>query len=230
MSVIILQYVQWLQEKVTEMEKSPNAPSDDRLKHYKRQVDFLKGVLAADKCQTPLESPESIQLIPHGQATTNNQVITQQIHQRAQTQTTSKLRKELFGLDSSSESEVRNRKSIDLLSDTFQDQMMVEEKRREKMVEDMIAMTREWKEQSRVAGRVVKKDLETIDNSSLLADTNETQLKVESNRLTEFTSRTCNCWIWLMILFICCTFISMVMFIKMFKKKVEPSSSQSSWW
>ncbi|KAB7500021.1 Vesicle transport protein USE1 [Armadillidium nasatum] len=202
MSVIILQYVQWLQEKVTEMEKSPNAPSDDRLKHYKRQVDFLKGVLTADKCQTPLESPEAIQLIPHGQATTNNQVITQQIHQRAQTQTT----------NSSGESEVRNRKSIDLLSDSFQDQMMVEEKRREKMVEDMIAMTREWKEQSRVAGKVVKKDLETIDNSSLLADTNETQLKVESNRLTEFTSRTCNCWIWLMILFICCTFIRLCLY------------------
>lgn len=59
------------------------------------------------------------------------------------------------------ETDVRSRKPIEsLLGDSFQDQMSIEEKRRDKMVEDMIAMTREWKEQSRVAGKVIKKDVE----------------------------------------------------------------------
>ena len=61
------------------------------------------------------------------------------------------------------ENSTRHRKGINnLSSENFESELALEEKRREKMLEDMIAMTKEWKEQSRVAGKVIKSDVEVI--------------------------------------------------------------------
>lgn len=45
-------------------------------------------------------------------------------------------------------------------ADDFQRKMLNDEQKREKMVEDMIIMTREWKEQSRIANKIIKKDID----------------------------------------------------------------------
>nr|XP_053631295.1 vesicle transport protein USE1-like [Cherax quadricarinatus] len=87
------------------------------------------------------------------------------------------------------------------------------------MVEDMIIMTREWKEQSKIANKIIKKDIDVLEKSSKVADINREHLKVESNRLSEYNKRACNFWIWIMIIFVCFTFIGMVVFIRIFPKK-----------
>ncbi|KAG7156503.1 Vesicle transport protein USE1-like [Homarus americanus] len=157
-------YIGWLQEKIPEMEKSPNAPNDETLKHYKRQVDFLRGVLEAENCTQVLDSGTATQMIPHGPATTSNHSLTQQIHQRAQAKTTNRLRQDLLGLDpNGDEREFRNRKgglSGDISAEDFQSQLLSDEQKREKMVEDMIIMTREWKEQSKITNKIIKKDID----------------------------------------------------------------------
>ena len=108
-------------------------------------------------------------LIPHGTATSEDKEIIQEIHQKIQTKSALKIRSDLFGGQNdgrhrnhvpkrfvqfliTGESQVRNR-----LTDSFEDDLVIEEHRREKMIEDMIAMTREWKEQSKVANKVMKK-------------------------------------------------------------------------
>ncbi|KAK7081178.1 SNAP receptor use1 [Halocaridina rubra] len=214
-------YIGWLQEKIPEMEKSPNAPNEETLKHYKRQVDFLRGVIEAENCAKIIDSSTATQMIPHGPATTNDHTVTQQIHQRAQVKTTNRLRQDLLGLDPGDDPDIKNRKSglCDVSADDFQNQLLSDEQKREKMVEDMITMTREWKEQSKIAQKILKKDVEVLDKSSKLADLNQTHLKTESNRLAEYNKRGCNFWIWIMIIFVCFTFIGMVMFIRIFPKK-----------
>lgn len=65
--------------------------------------------------------------------------------------------------DPSSESEARFRKqstAADINADDFQAQLLSDEQKREKMVEDMIIMAREWKEQSRIANKIIKKDID----------------------------------------------------------------------
>ncbi|KAK8396216.1 hypothetical protein O3P69_005346 [Scylla paramamosain] len=91
-------YIEWLQKKIPEMEKSPNAPNEETLKHYRRQVDFLRSVLETEKCPEALESVAASQLIPHGTATTSQHTLTQQIHQRTKTTTTNRLRQDLLNL------------------------------------------------------------------------------------------------------------------------------------
>nr|XP_027235269.1 vesicle transport protein USE1-like [Penaeus vannamei] len=211
------QYIGWLQEKIPELEKSPNAPNEETLKHYKRQVDFLRGVIEAEKCTKVLDSGTATQMIPHGPATTSDHTVTQQIHQRTQAKTTNRLRQDLLGLDPDGESELHQRKGAyggDVSADDFQRKMLNDEQKREKMVEDMITMTREWKEQSRIANKIIKKDIDTLDKSSKVADSNQTHLKVEANRLAEYNKRACNFWIWIMIIIVCFTFIVFIIYFR----------------
>ncbi|XP_069977571.1 vesicle transport protein USE1 [Penaeus vannamei] len=210
-------YIGWLQEKIPELEKSPNAPNEETLKHYKRQVDFLRGVIEAEKCTKVLDSGTATQMIPHGPATTSDHTVTQQIHQRTQAKTTNRLRQDLLGLDPDGESELHQRKGAyggDVSADDFQRKMLNDEQKREKMVEDMITMTREWKEQSRIANKIIKKDIDTLDKSSKVADSNQTHLKVEANRLAEYNKRACNFWIWIMIIIVCFTFIVFIIYFR----------------
>ncbi|XP_066952118.1 vesicle transport protein USE1 isoform X3 [Macrobrachium rosenbergii] len=214
-------YIGWLQEKIPEMEKSPNAPNEETLKHYKRQVDFLKGVIDAENCAKVIDSGTATQMIPHGPATTSDHTVTQQIHHRAQVKTTNRLRQDLLGLDPRDGSELRNRNAglSDVSAEDFQSQLLTDEQKREKMVEDMIIMTKEWKEQSKIAKKIIQKDIDVLDKSSKLADSNQVHLKIESNRLADYNKRGCNFWIWIMIIFVCFTFIGMVMFIRIFPKR-----------
>lgn len=65
--------------------------------------------------------------------------------------------------DPSGETELRNRKdgaSGDVGVDDLQSQLLSDEQKREKMMEDMIIMTREWKEQSKIANKIIKKDID----------------------------------------------------------------------
>ncbi|XP_050686337.1 vesicle transport protein USE1-like isoform X3 [Eriocheir sinensis] len=204
------------------MEKSPNAPNEETLKHYRRQVDFLRGVLETEKCPESLESVAASQLIPHGAATTSQNILTQQIHQRTRATTTNRLRQDLLSLDQSSESDVRFRSQstvADITADDFHAQLLSDEQKREKMVEDMIIMAREWKEQSKIANKIIRKDIDNVDRASKVADSNQDNLKVEASRLSEYNKRACNFWIWIMIIFVCFMFMSMVMFIRIFPRR-----------
>ncbi|XP_037789576.1 vesicle transport protein USE1-like [Penaeus monodon] len=174
------------------------------------QIKVTKYTLYVCPSTKVLDSGTATQMIPHGPATTSDHTVTQQIHQRTQAKTTNRLRQDLLGLDPDGESELHQRKGAyggDVSADDFQRKMLNDEQKREKMVEDMIIMTREWKEQSRIANKIIKKDIDALDKSSKVADSNQTHLKVEANRLAEYNKRACNFWIWIMIIIVCFTFI-----------------------
>ena len=52
-----------------------------------------------------------------------------------------------------------------------------------------------------------------------VADKNSDNLRVINDRLDERVSRSCNCWIWLMLMIILMVFIMMIIFMKLFPKK-----------
>ena len=52
-----------------------------------------------------------------------------------------------------------------------------------------------------------------------MAETNSENLNLVNEHLTAKVSRSCNCWIWLMIIFIKMVFIMMVLFMKLFPKR-----------
>lgn len=60
--------------------------------------------------------------------------------------------------------------------------------------------------------------LQRLHDSAKLADSNYSKLKVESERLEGFT-KSCNWWIWIMLIVVTLTFMWMILFMRMFSKK-----------
>ena len=52
-----------------------------------------------------------------------------------------------------------------------------------------------------------------------MADVNYDKLKVEGSRLEAHVKKSFNCWIWVMLILVCVTFVWMVIFMKMFPKR-----------
>lgn len=61
--------------------------------------------------------------------------------------------------------------------------------------------------------------LQKLEKISTVAETNKTKLEKEAKRLEKHANSSCECWIWLLLFLVCATFISMVMFIRLFPKQ-----------
>jgi unconventional SNARE in the endoplasmic reticulum protein 1 len=63
--------------------------------------------------------------------------------------------------------------------------------------------------------------LQTTEKSQNLSEQNAARLKLESEKLQEHSKRACKCWLWVMIIVVISVFISMVLFMKVMKKKSQ---------
>lgn len=88
----------------------------------------------------------------------------------------------------------------------------------EKLSEEMISLTRNLKEQTLTANKIIKKDTDTLTKSAKMAHTNIGSLEKESKKLDEHNRKACKCWLWIMIGLVIAIFINMVIFMKVMKK------------
>uniref|UniRef100_A0A1L8DV14 Vesicle transport protein USE1 n=2 Tax=Nyssomyia neivai TaxID=330878 RepID=A0A1L8DV14_9DIPT len=88
----------------------------------------------------------------------------------------------------------------------------------EKIAENMISLTRNLKEQTQTANKIIKNDVETVKKSTTLTDSNFDSLKGKSQKLQEHSKRACKCWVWMMLGCVMMIFLFMVFFIKVVKK------------
>lgn len=91
----------------------------------------------------------------------------------------------------------------------------------EKIAEDMILMTRNLKEHTEIANNIIKKDTEIVSKSAKLTDKNVDLLHDESTKLQEHSKRAWKCWMWLMIALVLAIFLTMVMFMRVTKKRTS---------
>lgn len=89
----------------------------------------------------------------------------------------------------------------------------------EKLAEDMLLLTKNLKEQTETANKIIKKDTEIVSKSAKLTDQNMSSLSTESAKLQESSKKAWKCWMWLMIGLVMMIFIFMVLFMKIMKKK-----------
>ncbi|EDW17320.1 vesicle transport protein USE1 [Drosophila mojavensis] len=89
----------------------------------------------------------------------------------------------------------------------------------EKITEHMLSLTRNLKEQTETANRIIKKDTEIVSRSSGVADRNINTLGKEAEKLEQHSRKAYKCWLWLMFVFVIVVFIAMVLFMKIMKKK-----------
>ncbi|XP_036336538.1 vesicle transport protein USE1-like [Rhagoletis pomonella] len=89
----------------------------------------------------------------------------------------------------------------------------------EKITEHMLSLTRNLKEQTETANRIIKRDTEIVSKSTNMADRNINSLNKETEKLEEHSRNAWKCWMWLMFAFVIAVFVGMVLFMKIMKKR-----------
>ncbi|XP_070494112.1 vesicle transport protein USE1 [Chironomus tepperi] len=143
----------------------------------------------------------------------NSETILKEIKQLNNAKYNKELRKELF--DGDDNSGLRRRGA----NESAENMEKYYENIQEKLGEEMIALTRNLKEQTLAASDIIKKDTEVITRSARLTHQNIGSLEKESKKLDEHTRKACKCWLWIMIFVVVAIFIFMVLFMKLMKKK-----------
>ena len=94
--------------------------------------------------------------------------------------------------------------------------MANEQQTQEEITSDLLSLTRTLKEQSASTNAIIRQDMHTLEKSNNLAETNQTNLQLQTQKLQERSGFCKRCWIWLFLLLVCMTFIGEFMFFYIF--------------
>ncbi|CAK6958036.1 vesicle transport protein USE1 [Scomber scombrus] len=227
-------YVGALEEMLVALRKSLSKPTPEVLTEYTRKVDFLKGLLEAEKLSSPTEKALANQFLAPGRTPTianERMPATKTVHMQTKARCTGEMRDELLGTKSDfslflstgkSETDLRNRKGLPLderQSATELDAVLQHHHNlQEKLAEDMLNLARNLKNNTLAAQNIIKEDNQTLSQSMRQADLNFEKLKTESERLEQHTKKSVNWLLWLMLILVSFTFISMILFIRIFPR------------
>uniref|UniRef100_A0A8C1GYC0 Vesicle transport protein USE1 n=2 Tax=Cyprinus carpio TaxID=7962 RepID=A0A8C1GYC0_CYPCA len=215
-------YVGALEEMLVALKKSPSKPAPEILTDYNRKVDFLKGLLEADKLPSPAEKSLANQFLAPGRTPTISSERTpasKTVHIQSKARCAGEMRKELM---SSLDTDLRQRKSIPVderQSATELDAILQHHHNlQEKLADDMLNLARNLKNNTLAAQNIIKQDNQTLTQSMRQADMNFEKLKTESERLEQHAKKSVNWFLWLMLIVVSFTFISMILFIRLFPR------------
>lgn len=132
--------------------------------------------------------------------------ILKEIKQLSNAKYNSELRKELFDGDDSSG--LRRRAA----NDSAENMEKYYGNIQEKLSDEMLMLTRNLKEQTITASKIIKKDTNVVTKSARIAHQNTGSLEKESKKLDEHNKRACKCWMWMMIAIVVVIFIGKKLF------------------
>ncbi|KAF7394731.1 hypothetical protein HZH66_007905 [Vespula vulgaris] len=217
-------YILALDEMIKKLQALPDKPSKDVLTGYVKRLDFLKGIVNTAKLNNPDERVAAVQMLSKT-SNVNDTLgpnIATQIHQKTTARYNQELRAELFHTEKGSlEDGIRHRYASTSIQDEDLDALMKYNRNiQEKIAENMLSMTSSMKEHALAASAIIKRDINTLEKSEKLTNTNTGKLKTESLKLEEHTKSNWRCWVWLMIAFVLVVFFNMILFMKVAKKKI----------
>lgn len=207
-------YIKSLDTMILELEEQFDNSDDKQIKEYRNRCAELK-----EACNYVEPSPNLQQarlkskLKPTGDS---GEEVIREIRQIHDQQFQKEMRSELF--NGNFNSTIRRRagqKVAENLEQTVKQYSDVQER----IAEDMLLLTRNLKEQTETANKIIKKDTEIVSKSTKLTDQNMSSLTSESSKLQESSKKAWKCWMWLMIGLVMMIFIFMVLFMKIMKKK-----------
>ncbi|XP_075217681.1 vesicle transport protein Use1 isoform X2 [Lycorma delicatula] len=199
---------------IQELQNSEKQPTKDTLSSYIKRVEFLKGLMETNKIVNPVEKAVAAQLLSPGPTAPDS--ISKEIHKKTTSKYNTQLRQQLMG-DKATEG-LRQRQ-IGTSGDDLDVLLKYHHSVQEKIADDMLGLARSMKEQSKLANIIIKRDTETVEKSSVLAEKNFSQLREESERLQEHSKRVWKCWLWVMLILVFAIFICMVLFMRVMKKR-----------
>ncbi|NXP79477.1 USE1 protein, partial [Ramphastos sulfuratus] len=228
-------YVAALEDMLQELKKQASKPAPELLNEYSRKVNFLKGLLEAEKLSSSTEKALANQFLAPGRTPTTAKErtpATKTVHLQTKARCTGKMRSELLGtvccgaaaslLQISpllplcscrglTSDEKQSAVELDAVLQHHQDMQ-------EKLAEEMLGLARSLKNNTLAAQNVIKQDNQTLSHSLRMADQNFEKLKDESDRLEQHAKKSVNWLLWIMLIVVCFIFISMILFIRIFPK------------
>ncbi|XP_064475018.1 vesicle transport protein USE1-like isoform X2 [Ornithodoros turicata] len=218
-------YLQSLEDMLVELGKINTCqPSKDDLLAYSKKVEFLKDLISKDKAQKGPEKKLNHEQLLLAQAPDNK---TSEIKLKRQTRINRDAREELFGSplrDTASHGEKTLRQRTTAqgsgTGEDFDAVLRYHHSMQEKIAEEMLSLAQNLKQNATLAGHIVKKDTETVQKTVQNADQNYSKLQTEQSRLEEHLRRSCSCWIWMMLGVVCIVFLNMVVFMRVFPKRL----------
>lgn len=181
------------------VDKKNLAKYTERLREMKAKINYV-------------EPPERKKLTKSRKEADNDNIL-KEIKQIGDAKYNKELRSELF--DGDDTSGLRRRGAG---NDSSENMEKYYDNIQEKLSEEMISLTRNLKEQTLTASKIIKKDTDSLTKSAKMAHTNIGSLEKESKKLDDHNKRACKCWLWIMIGLVIAIFISMVLFMKIMKK------------
>ncbi|NXF75647.1 USE1 protein, partial [Sclerurus mexicanus] len=218
-------YVAALEDMLRELKQQANKPAPELLNEYSRKVDFLKGLLEAEKLSSSMEKALANQFLAPGRTPTTAKErtpATKTVHLQAKARCTGQMRSELLGTVGLVL--LLPRLSLGLVSDEKQSAVELDavlqhhQDMQEKLAEEMLSLARSLKNNTLAAQNVIKQDNQTLSHSLRMADQNFEKLKDESDRLEQHAKKSVNWLLWIMLIVVCFIFISMILFIRIFPK------------
>ncbi|XP_004404654.1 PREDICTED: vesicle transport protein USE1 isoform X2 [Odobenus rosmarus divergens] len=223
-------YVGALEDMLQALKAQASKPASEVINEYSRKVDFLKGMLQAEKLTSASEKALANQFLAPGRVPTTARErvpATKTVHLQSRARYTSEMRSELLGMDSSGpQLDVRKRTGVTGPRPGDEKQSAAEldlvlqrhQNLQEKLAEEMLGLARSLKTNTLAAQSVIKKDNQTLSHSLKMADQNLEKLKTESERLEQHTQKSVNWLLWAMLIIVCFIFISMILFIRIMPK------------
>uniref|UniRef100_A0A8C5Q5K9 Vesicle transport protein USE1 n=1 Tax=Leptobrachium leishanense TaxID=445787 RepID=A0A8C5Q5K9_9ANUR len=215
-------FVGALEKMLTSIKEDVRKPAPELLIEYSRKVDFLKGLLEAEKLASSTEKALANQFLAPGRTPTISKErtpVTKTVHLQTQARCTGEMRDELLGKVTNTFGNLVGSTSDDKQSAAELDAVLQHHNNlQEKLAEEMLRLTQNLKNNTLAAQSVIKQDNQTLNQSLKFADQNFEKLKTESDRLEQHAKKSVNWLLWIMLIFVCFTFISMILFIRIFPK------------
>ncbi|EPQ01719.1 Vesicle transport protein USE1 [Myotis brandtii] len=218
------EYVGALEDMLQALKAQTSKPVCEVINEYSRKVDFLKGMLQAEKLTSSSEKALANQFLAPGRVPTTARErvpATKTVHLQSRARYTSEMRSELLGMDSAGDPKLDVRKRIGVAGPRPRDEkqsaaeldlvLQQHQNLQEKLAEEMLGLARSLKTNTLAAQSVIKKD-------NQMADQNLEKLKTESERLEQHTQKSVNWLLWAMLIIVCFIFISMILFIRIMPK------------
>ena len=221
-------FISSCEEMLSSLPRPPDcgAPPPDTITEFQNKIKFLRSVLPPppepeeELTDQRLPAPASVPMpLPQGSGLARD-TVSKQIYQKMAERQNMSARDQLLSSASSQVDGVKGLSLDKILSDQREQQ--------EKIAEEMLLLAQDLKEQSTLAGSIIRKDTTRLEQSSAQADSNLEKLNIETKRVSEFSERgNCRCWILLMMVIVIFNFIGMVLMMRLFSKKtilpsVEP--------
>ncbi|XP_078473249.1 vesicle transport protein USE1 [Lampetra fluviatilis] len=218
-------YIGALQDQLAELKRQASKPSPELLKEYTTKVEFLKGLLLAEKLPTASEKALAAQLLAPGRTPTTPSEVTptsKTAHLQASARYHGEMRDELLGSTTHEFGNGVRKRTAGSVTDNqpadIDAVLQHHNNMQEKLADEMLLLARNLKNTSLIAHNIIQQDNKTMTQSLKMADVNYEKLKVESERLEQHTKRAANWWIWIMLVVVCFIFITMILFIRIFPK------------